>query len=159
MSPLPPPRPRTVYSGVLLNPCDAVLVVHHKDAPGGVYDLPGVTPDADDNGWIGLAAAIKTATGLEVTVGRLLATELTPADPQTGTPAYRHRVRYCGLVPQHRRIILGDGLDHYRWLAADAVAEHCGSAARRIQHALKVQRSGGKVDPRNISSVTSGAEV
>ncbi|KOT76369.1 hypothetical protein ADK70_38470 [Streptomyces rimosus subsp. pseudoverticillatus] len=159
MSPLPPPRPRTVYSGVLLNPCDAVLVVHHKDAPGGVYDLPGVTPDADDNGWIGLAAAIKTATGLEVTVGRLLATDWAPADPQTGTPAYCHRVRYCGRVPQHRRIILGDGLDHYRWLAAGEVAEHCGSAAGRIQHALKVHSSGGKVDPRNLSSVTSGAEV
>ncbi|MEU4206023.1 hypothetical protein AB0F64_39760 [Streptomyces sp. NPDC026294] len=158
--PLPPaPRPWTVYSAVLLNPQDFVLVVHHEDAPGGVYDLPGSAPDEDGAGWMGLASAVKSATGLDVIVRRLLATELTPADPTTGTPAYRHRVRFCGRLPHNQRIALGDGLNHYRWLAADEVAKHCGAAARRIRCALAVQASGEEIDPRETSSVAAFSEV
>ncbi|MEU7228901.1 NUDIX hydrolase [Streptomyces chrestomyceticus] len=160
MPPPPPaPRPQTVYSAVLLNPQDHVLVVRREDAPQGVYDLPGVTPDGDDAGWMSLGSAVKNATGLVVVVGRLIATDWAPADPQAGTPVVRHRVRFCGRVPQDPRIVLGSGLTDHRWVAPEEVAEYCGSAAQRIQHALKVLANGGKVDPRNLSSVTSDAEV
>ncbi|MEU7205457.1 hypothetical protein [Streptomyces sp. NPDC045470] len=126
--PPPPARcPRLFYHAVLLNPLDQVLGLHAVGDPDGLYKLPGVVPN--HNGWVGLATAVRFATGLEVAMGRQLATDLTPADPQTATPAYRHRVRSCGLVPQNHHITLGRGLDHHRWLAADEVAAYCGPAA------------------------------
>ncbi|WP_030020182.1 NUDIX hydrolase [Streptomyces monomycini] len=159
MPPPPAPRPRTVYSAVLLDPQDFVLVVHHEDAPEGVYDLPGLASGENGTGWMGLATAVKSATGLDIIVGRLLATDWTPADPATGTPVLRHRVRFCGRVPHNPRIVLGDGMNHYRWLAPVKVPDHCGAAARRIRCALAVQASGERIDPRETSSVAAFTEV
>ncbi|MEU7205480.1 NUDIX domain-containing protein [Streptomyces sp. NPDC045470] len=136
----PPPVVQLVRSALVLNHLGEVLAVRTASAPDGTYRLPGGEPGADNADVYGLMRTVQYETGLPLAAHRVLVRDRTKGDPPT-----EHYVHFCGRLPGGQKLTL-EGVDHFLWLAADAVAEHCGRAAGRIESALEALANGTLVE-------------
>ncbi|MEU7161139.1 NUDIX domain-containing protein [Streptomyces chrestomyceticus] len=134
------PVVQRVRSALVLNHLGEVLVVRTTSAPNGTYRLPGGEPGADNADVYGLMRTVQYETGLPLAAHRVLVRDRTESDPPI-----EHYVHFCGRLPRGQKIAL-EGVDHFLWLTADAVAEHCGPAAGHIESALRGLANGTLVE-------------
>ncbi|MEU7202873.1 hypothetical protein [Streptomyces sp. NPDC045470] len=114
------------------------LLVRTSDMPPGIYRLPVGQPTHGIADHFDLHAAVRSDTGLGVSVGRLLARN----QVTDGSGRIRHDVRLCSLVGEAQKVRLGGKLSRYLWATEDDLPLCGPEMARVVKAALRALSEG-----------------
>lgn len=114
------------------------LLVRTSDMPPGIYRPPVGQPTHGIADHFDLHAAVRSDTGLGVSVGRRLARNQVTDD----TGRIHHDVRLCSLDGENQKVRLGGRLSGYLWATEDDLPLCGPEMARVVKAALRALSEG-----------------